>query len=82
MLYPIKCGVPVFAFTNTYQKRRFSKKPRIVTYIDGPFYPDETLPFSLRRKDLRDRVHGAMCERAALSDTVWIEYKKMEEKNG
>ena len=72
--YPIRCGVPAFAFTNTYQKRRFSKKPKIVTYIDGPFYPDKTLPPHAQKKELRDRVYAAMCERARLSDVEYIKY--------
>ncbi|MBE6577055.1 MAG: hypothetical protein E7653_02830 [Ruminococcaceae bacterium] len=80
-VYPIKHGVPTFCFTNTYQKRRFSKKPRIVTYIDGPFFPDENIPARDRKKDLRDRVYERMRERAKLSDVEWIKYIKREEKN-
>ncbi len=80
--YPIGCGVPVFCFTNTYRKRRFAKEARIVTYIDGPFYADENLPLRARRKDLRDRVYAAMCERAKLSDYERIQYIKREETNG
>lgn len=76
--YPLKYGVPTFAFTNTYQKRRRGSKPRIVTYIDGPFLPDETLPPRDRRRDLRDRVYAAMCARAARSDCVTIQYIKKE----
>lgn len=34
----LKC--PVMCFTNTYQKRKHGQKPRIVTYIDGPFRCD------------------------------------------
>lgn len=79
-IYPLKLGTPVFCFTNTYQKRKWGKKPRIVTYIDGPFYPDETLPPRARRKDLRDRVLDAMLERAKSSEVAWIEYRKREEK--
>lgn len=80
--YPVKCGVPAFCFTNTYQKRRWSKKPRIVTYIDGPFYPDESLPARARKKDLRDRVYACMCERAKLSTVTRIQYMKKEHDNG
>ena len=78
--YPVKANVPAFCFTNTYQKRRFSKKPRIVTYIDGPFYPDPALPVRARRKDLRDRIYRQMCERAKLSTVVTIQYIKQEQK--
>ena len=80
--YPVKQGTPVFCFTNTYQKRRFSKKPKIVTYIDGPFYPDKSLSKKEQRRDLCDRVYEAMCERAKSSNVVWIEYIKKEEENG
>ena len=76
--YPIRYGVPAYCFTNTYQKRRFSKKPRIVTYVDGPFFPDPDLPLKERRRDLRDRVHACMCRRAELSDCVAIRYIKKE----
>ena len=77
--YPVKLGLPVFCFTNTYQKRKLSKKPRIVTYIDGPFYPDESLPPRERRRALRDHVYEAMCDRARLNQVEVIKYVKKEE---
>ncbi len=80
--YPVKWDLPAFCFTNTYQKRRWGKKPRIVTYIDGPFYPDESLPARRRKKDLRDRVHACMSERAKRSEVVCIQYIKKENDNG
>ena len=76
--YPCRGGTPVFCFTNTYKKSRLFKKPRVVTYIDGPFYPDESLPLKKRTKDLRDRVYDAMCARARLSDCEYIKYIKKE----
>ncbi len=78
-IYPVKYKTPTFCFTNTYQKRKISKKPRIVTYIDGPFYPDTTLSPREQRKELRDKVYTAMCERAKLSDCITVEYKKYNE---
>ncbi|MBQ7445666.1 MAG: 1-acyl-sn-glycerol-3-phosphate acyltransferase [Clostridia bacterium] len=78
--YPARSGKPVFCFTNTYQKRfLFGKelsKPKIVTYIDGPFYPDMELTLASRKKDLRDRVFDAMCRRAEKSDKEYIRYIK------
>jgi 1-acyl-sn-glycerol-3-phosphate acyltransferase len=59
-MYPVKYNTSVFCFTNTYQKRRFSKKPRLVTYIDGPFFVNEEIPPRERKKELRDRVYNAM----------------------
>lgn len=80
-IYPVKHGTPTFCFTNTYQKRKFSKDPRIVTYVDGPFYPDASLPPRAQRKELRDKVYSAMLERSKLSDCIIIEYKRYNEAN-
>ncbi len=80
--YPVKCGAPSFCFTNTYQKRRWRKQPRIVTYIDGPFYPDESIPMRGRKRELRDRIYETMCQRAKNSNVEIIKYIKRDEKNG
>ncbi len=79
--YPTKLEAPVFCFTNTYQARKYSKKPRIVTYIDGPFYPDRTLPAREQKKVLRDSVYNCMKERAKCSTVIQIQYIKREEKH-
>ncbi len=78
--YPAKSGTPVYCFTNTYHKRRFFAHPRIVTYIDGPFYPDMDQSLKVRRKELRDKVYRRMCKRAKLSGHVQIRYIKRENK--
>lgn len=79
--YPIKCEVPVFCFTNTYQKRRFFKVPRIVTYVDGPFYPDKTLSGKEQRENLRNRVYEAMVMRSENNNVEKIKYIKAGEKD-
>ena len=76
--YPAKQGTPVYCFTNTYHKRRFFAHPRIVTYIDGPFYPDMDKPVKERKKELRDKVYHCMCKRAKKSNHVQIRYIKQE----
>ncbi len=78
--YPVKQKVPVFCFTNTYQKRRFFKHPKLVTYVDGPFYQDSTLSLPQQKKKLRDEVYKTMCERSKLSTVEWIEYRKEAER--
>lgn len=80
--YPVKAGVPAYCFTNTYQPRRFSKKPKIVTYVDGPFYPDGALSPAQQKADLRNRIYTCMCERAKQSTVVQIEYRPKEEPHG
>lgn len=80
--YPVKYDAPIFCFTNTYKKRRFSKKPRIVTYIDGPFFADKSLSLKERQRDLRDKVYSAMQNRAKCSVVEMIKYIKKGEENG
>lgn len=78
--YPCYSNKPVFAMTNCYQKRRILKHPKVVTYIDGPFYPDETLPMRERKEELRRKCHDAMEKRARENSTYsYIVYRKQEE---
>ncbi len=77
--YPVKCKVPVFCLTNTYQKRKFSKRPKMVTYLDGPFYPDENLSDKEKKQQLRNLVYNKMKERAQNSNVCLIKYVKKEE---
>lgn len=77
--YPVKYGTPVFCFTNTYQKRKWRKTPRIVTFVDGPFYPDAALGSRDARRSLRDEVYQTMTQRATSSNQVVVEYIKQED---
>ena len=77
-IYPVKYGTPVFCFTNTYQKRGKRSRPRVVSYIDGPFVPDTSLAPRERRKKLCEDVYRTMLERSKLSDVEWIKYIKTE----
>ena len=66
--------------TNTYKKRKLFKRPRIVSYIDGPFYPDESLPKREQAEELRNRIYDKMKERSNLSDCEYIRYLKKDKK--
>lgn len=74
MHFPVKLNAPSFTMTKTYHKRRFLRRPRCVIYIDGPFYPDE----SLSRKEAQNKLHNeiwqAMNKRAKLSDYEYYQY--------
>lgn len=78
--YPIQCDVPVYCFTNTYQKRGNGRKAQIVTYIDGPFYADESLSKKEQKRKLRNQVYEAMVERSKNNTVELIKYIKEEEK--
>ncbi|MDE6655502.1 MAG: 1-acyl-sn-glycerol-3-phosphate acyltransferase [Anaeroplasmataceae bacterium] len=72
---------PVFALTNCYQKRRFGKKPKIITYFDGPFYPNPELNTKDNAAYLRDLVYKAMVDRAEKYSTYeYIKYVQITEE--
>ena len=73
--YPVKLDKPVFCITNTYQRRK-NDKVQIVSYIDGPFYKDDSLSPKEAQEDLRNRVYEQMVERSKNSNIEVIEYKK------
>lgn len=78
--YPVSLSCPVYALTNTYQERKGRPgKADIVTYIDGPFYPDESLKPKERQQELRDRVYQCMLERSRESNIEVIAYRKAQE---
>lgn len=81
--YAVITGAPIVCMTNCFQKRRFFKSPKVVTYLDGPFYPKEGLSRVENIKYLRDLTYDAMCKRAKAHSTyIYYEYKKKGEDNG
>ena len=75
--YPVKLNKPVFCMTNTYQKNG-KNKVKIVTYIDGPFFPNNNLPPKEKQKDLRDKVYNCMVERSKNNNIEIIKYIKSD----
>ena len=76
--YPAELNKPVFTFTVTYQKFRFSKKPRTNVYIDGPFFPKEGQTVKQNQLSLRDMAYQAMQERSKLSNVEYVHYEKVD----
>lgn len=58
--FPVDLNAPVYVLTNTWQKRRFSKKVKLVSYLSGPLLPDESLGRSEAMEDLKERVYFEM----------------------
>lgn len=78
--YPQILNKPVFTLTNTYQKRHHGKTPTIVTYIDGPFYPEGDNAKEIRKK-LRDLCYNQMVKRSELNTGFLVKYIKKEDDN-
>ena len=72
--YPIDLDVPTFCMTNTYVRRGKSGKVNIVTYIDGPFFPNKQLNKQEQKQDLRNQVYHQMVERSKNSNIEHIKY--------
>lgn len=82
--YPVRFNAPVITLTTTYQKwpwpLRFIKKPRAIHYLDGPFYPDETLSKTEAKFKLRNEIYEAMLKRSsAVPQVEYCKYIKVEE---
>lgn len=77
--YPVKYQVPVYSFTNTYQRRAFRKTPRIVTYVDGPFYPEAGLSIKEQRLKLHKQAIESMKMYSRKSNVERIKYVKKED---
>ncbi len=77
--YLAKTEKPMFVLTNCYQKRRFFKRPKIVTYADGPFYAEANLSKKQAAKQLRDIAYETLCKRTKEHSTYeYIKYVKEE----
>lgn len=74
--YPLQYDVPVYCFTNTYQQRKYSKRPRIVTYVDGPFFADKNLSKKEQKQSLRNQVYETMLDRSKNSNLELVRYIK------
>lgn len=75
--YPCYTDTPVFAMTNCYQKKLIGKHPKVVTFVDGPFYPDKNLPMKERKEKLRKQCYDTMVKRAKENSTYsYIVYEK------
>lgn len=75
--YPIQLKKPAFCITNTYQSYgKNNKKIRIVSYIDGPFFPNKELTLKEQQKELRNKIYNCMDERSKNSNIEHIKYIK------
>ncbi len=76
--YPVKSSAPTFCFTTTYQKRKFSKKPKATIYVDGPFFPPCDCSVKESALLLRNQVYDKMIERSKNSNYDFNKYIKEE----
>ena len=74
--FPIQANKASFVMTTTYQKNKFRKHPKITVYIDGPFFPDHSLPKKQQQKKLHNQVFHQLKERSKLSNYQYYQYQQ------
>lgn len=76
--YPVQLDTPTFCVTNTYQSYgKNNDKVKLVSYIDGPFFPDKELKtMKEKQENLRNQVYDCMVERSKNSNVEVIKYIK------
>lgn len=80
--YPVMNKTPIITATTVYKKSKYFKRPRIYIYLDGPFYPDKTLPLKDATNLLRDQAYNAMKTRSKVSwNYEYIKYVKIDDNN-
>jgi 1-acyl-sn-glycerol-3-phosphate acyltransferase len=80
--YPVSDNVPVYCFTNTYHKKSIGKGCKIITYVDGPFYPDKNAATpKAKRQSLRNQIYATMKMRAKENTLEKIHYIKKESEH-
>lgn len=82
--YPVKLNTPCYTLTTCYRKHRgllsFIKRPKLTSYVDGPFYPDHNLSPKEASEELCQRIKKAMQERLEKYSTYeYIEYVKVDD---
>ena len=68
----------VYSATTTYKKSKIFKKPKIVVYVDGPFYVDNFLTKKEKSNTLAKIVRDKMIERSKMSNVEYVIYKKKD----
>lgn len=76
--YPVDLNAPIMVATTTYRQRKHRVSPKVVIYIDGPFYPNPELDFKARIEDLRNQAYEAMKARSNVEGNYAVnEYRKV-----
>lgn len=77
--FPAKLDTPSFSMTVTYKKSKLFKKPKMVVYIDGPFYPEGNT-HKEKARCLCEVITATMKKRSKLSKFEYIRYEKADKE--
>ena len=75
--YAVRNNLPVFTMTTTYQKSRKNRtRPAGTIYVDGPFYPDKSLPEAECQAKLCSEIYENMVKWSKESNYEYFSYQK------
>ena len=83
--YAVRNGLPVYAMTTTYHKRKNGKRdlPRMEVYLEGPFWPEAGKTDEENQEMLAEKVYQAMVEDSKHNTYEYFQYiKKDNAKKG
>ncbi|MCD8337158.1 MAG: hypothetical protein LUD18_07780 [Lachnospiraceae bacterium] len=72
--FPVRYNVPAYCMTTTYQRRKHGRKPKIVVYIDGPFFAEPGKNKREQQMELHDRIYACMKSRSQTGTCEYIRY--------
>jgi len=76
---PVELDVPIFSITTTYQKRKFSNKPKATVYIDGPFFARKNAKNDEKIRSLYMDIFTIMKKRCSENNNYeYIKYIKKQ----
>lgn len=78
--YATRNNLPIFTMTTTYHKREGRELPRIDAYLDGPFYPDESLGEEEAREKLMNEAYESMKKMSKHNTYEYFKYVKKSDK--
>lgn len=79
--FPVALQTPIFVMTTTYQRPRFGHRPRIIIYVDGPLWPDYSVPKKVAQEKLCQQVRTLMVSHTQNNNYQYYQYipiKKVE----
>ncbi|WP_125591174.1 hypothetical protein [Companilactobacillus jidongensis] len=77
--YPAANNTSVYCFTTTYQKRKYSKKPKITIFIDGPFLAPECMNRKEKQRFYQTTIESCMKRRASFSTYEYVKYRRLQQ---
>lgn len=79
--FPVNDNCPIMISTTVFKKRKYRKKPKVIIYLDGPFFPNLELSKNARVSELANIAYETMVKRSNVDwNYSYIKYIKKDNK--